>query len=202
MKNGYEASITRDASNFASFLANLAVPEEEPLRIPEPDRWDCDELADDVATIRWEGAAVEERSARAGQTAVLAQASESGNATPASVSGMKSCSQAAGRMQGKSASVTIRMTRAECAQLHERSAAAGMTVSAYLRLCIFEAETLRAQVKEALAQFNAAAERPQARPVTKDAGGDVRGSQAQSGRRGFGPRIFSRWAAHRSAARG
>lgn len=53
----------------------------------------------------------------------------------------------------KCASVTIRMSKAECAQLHRRAAEAGLTVSAYLRSCTFEAETLRAQVKETLAQL-------------------------------------------------
>lgn len=55
----------------------------------------------------------------------------------------------------KSASVTVRLTTEENAQLHERAAAAGLTASAYLRSCLFEAESLRAQVKEALEQFRA-----------------------------------------------
>ncbi len=50
----------------------------------------------------------------------------------------------------------MRMTEEECVQLHHRAAEAGLTVSAYLRSCAFEVETLRAQVKEALAQLNAA----------------------------------------------
>ncbi|MGD0860949.1 MAG: hypothetical protein ABR912_16770 [Terracidiphilus sp.] len=53
----------------------------------------------------------------------------------------------------KSASITIRMNRAECAQLHKRAAEAGLTVSAYLRSCTFEAESLRALVKDTLAQL-------------------------------------------------
>jgi len=53
----------------------------------------------------------------------------------------------------KSASITIRLSNPECAQIHQRAAAAGPTVSAYLRSCILEAESLRAQVKEALAQL-------------------------------------------------
>jgi hypothetical protein len=55
----------------------------------------------------------------------------------------------------KSASVTVRLTAEENAQLHERAAAAGLTASAYLRSCLFEAESLRAQVKQALEQFRA-----------------------------------------------
>jgi hypothetical protein len=53
----------------------------------------------------------------------------------------------------KSASITIRMSKAECAQLHKRAAEAGLTVSAYLRSCTFEAESLRALVKDTLAQL-------------------------------------------------
>ena len=56
----------------------------------------------------------------------------------------------------KCASITIRLSQAECAQLRERAAEAGLTVSAYLRSCTFEVESLRAQVKEALAQFRSA----------------------------------------------
>jgi len=56
----------------------------------------------------------------------------------------------------KSASVTIRLSKPECAQLHQRATAAGLTVSAYLRSCVFEAESLRAQVVETLAQLRSA----------------------------------------------
>lgn len=57
----------------------------------------------------------------------------------------------------KCASITIRLSKAECDQLKSRAAAAGLTVSAYLRSCTFEAEALRAQVKEALAELRASA---------------------------------------------
>jgi hypothetical protein len=53
----------------------------------------------------------------------------------------------------KNASITIRLSQAECAQLHRRAAEAGLTVSAYLRSCTFEAEALRAMVKDTLAQL-------------------------------------------------
>ena len=53
----------------------------------------------------------------------------------------------------KDASITIRMSKEECAQLHRRAAEAGLTVSAYLRSCTFEAESLRAMVKDSLAQL-------------------------------------------------
>ena len=53
----------------------------------------------------------------------------------------------------KSASITLRLTAAEDDQLRDRATEAGMSVSAYLRSCAFEVETLRAQVKEALARM-------------------------------------------------
>jgi hypothetical protein len=60
----------------------------------------------------------------------------------------------------RSASVTIRLSRTECARLHQRAAEAGLTVSAYLRSCAVEAESLRAQVKQALAELKAGTEGP------------------------------------------
>ena len=53
----------------------------------------------------------------------------------------------------KSSSITIRLSKAESEQLRRRAAEAGLTVSAYLRSCTFEAESLRALVKETLAQL-------------------------------------------------
>jgi hypothetical protein len=67
-------------------------------------------------------------------------------------------SEAASCCAAKSASVTIRLSDAENAQLRTRAAEAGLTISAYVRSCTFEAEILRAKVKEALAQLRAAPE--------------------------------------------
>ena len=67
----------------------------------------------------------------------------------------------------KDASITIRMSKAECAQLHRRASEAGLTISAYLRSCTFEAESLRTMVKDTLAQLRAAtsqAKPPQSAP--------------------------------------
>jgi len=63
----------------------------------------------------------------------------------------------------KDSSITIRMSKAECAQLHRRAAEAGLTVSAYLRSCTFEAESLRTMVKDTLAQLRSVA--TQAKPA-------------------------------------
>jgi predicted DNA binding CopG/RHH family protein len=56
----------------------------------------------------------------------------------------------------KCASITIRLSRGDCAQLHQRAAEAGLTVSAYLRSCALEAESLRSLVKETMAQLRTA----------------------------------------------
>ena len=64
----------------------------------------------------------------------------------------------------KSASITIRMSQAECEQLRRRAAQAGLTISSYLRSCTFEAESLRAQVKQALMQLRSGV--PAADPAT------------------------------------
>ena len=53
----------------------------------------------------------------------------------------------------KSTSITIRLTTEECAQLRERAAEAGLTVSAYLRSCTFEAESLRAMVRDTVSKL-------------------------------------------------
>ena len=57
----------------------------------------------------------------------------------------------------KSARITMWLSPAESLQLRTRAAEAGLTVSAYLRSCTVEAESLRAQVKDTLAQMRAEA---------------------------------------------
>ncbi len=66
----------------------------------------------------------------------------------------------------KSASITIRLSKPERALLHQRAAAAGLTVSAYLRSCFLDAENLRAQVKETLAQLCSATPALTPKPVS------------------------------------
>ncbi len=57
----------------------------------------------------------------------------------------------------KCASITMRLSSAESVQLRQRAVEAGVTVSAYLRSCTVEAESLRAQVKDALARLRSEA---------------------------------------------
>ena len=151
-----ESAPSSGAASFASFLAGLAAPE------TSPDEWNTNGLADDVTAISYEQALRRQSpegtltavATRAEQSQMRSQAAELLAVKKAKGSLASTQNRADGR---KSASITIRLSQAECAQLHERAAAAGLSISAYLRSCTLEVETLRTQVKEALAHFNAVA---------------------------------------------
>jgi hypothetical protein len=142
--------------------------------------WNDDDLADDVATLSYERALrTHARYKPAGtgdraltqvpdsercQTCGALQAGSASAADAATMPAMPGwCEDSELRSahglspmpdgNRKCASVTIRLSKAECEQLRRRSAEAGLTVSAYLRSCTFEAEALRAQVKETLAEL-------------------------------------------------
>jgi hypothetical protein len=120
------------ADNFANILASLTGPEPNLA-----DSWDDSALADDVATISYEQALKTQGRGK-----------------------LSADSRSAARSNGngpKATMVTLRLSQAESAQLRERAAEAGLTVSAYLRSCVFDVESLRAQVREALSQLRAAA---------------------------------------------
>ena len=127
------------AGALAAFASDAAKPESA-----VPDNSLADGLADDIAVLSpvlsYEGAVRTQYgfdlAADAAHTESRANQSDPGDK--------------------KSASITIRLSHAECAQLRKRATAADLTVSAYMRSCILEAETLRAQVKEALAELRAA----------------------------------------------
>ncbi len=91
----------------------------------------------------------------------------------------------------KSASITIRVSKEECEQLHQRAAEAGLTVSAYLRSCTFEAESLRALVKDTMAQL---------KPVTS-AATQAAPVEAQRGKSRWMARMFTPWQGSRRVAR-
>jgi hypothetical protein len=52
--------------------------------------------------------------------------------------------------------VSLRLSDVEIDRLRQRAAESGISVSAYMRSCVLEAEHLRAQVKQALAEMRAA----------------------------------------------
>ncbi len=171
------------ASSFAGLLASLTSPDPSPAA-----GWNADDLADDVATLSYESAlrtharykpvtpgdwspaqSAEPQTcrscgARRSDPAASAEAKtlpvdpnllndHGGNSSHAHF--------AMNRSGRKCASITIRMSEGECEQLKVRAAEAGLTISAYLRSCTFEAETLRAEVKKTLAEMRkpASAER-------------------------------------------
>jgi|KBSSwiStaDraftv2_1062776.scaffolds.fasta_scaffold52531_3 hypothetical protein len=140
----------KTSGSFANLLASLTSKLQN-------DPWDDRALPDDVATITYEQALRTARQSRASQPPLTDQPLDNDIHTSASLS-VPVCKPQNTQLQKKhrTASITIRVTSEEQAQLHERAAAAQLSVSAYLRSCIFEAETLRTQVKEALAQMQSA----------------------------------------------
>ncbi len=165
--------------SFAGFLAALTTP------VPKT-AWNTDDLADDVTTLSYEHALRAHsryKPADTGEWGFAEVADFAANQLKEArqvredKSGMASSSLAATmpvdtdwrdeavptrgvstslNQTPKRASITIRLSKAECDQLHRRAAQAGLTVSAYLRSCTFEAETLRAQVRDVLAELRTA----------------------------------------------
>lgn len=165
------------ASSFAGLLASLTTP------VPKT-AWNTDELADDVATLSYEHALRTHARHKSDGSDDWAFAQADDQVTAGTKDALKEGSTAATRTatmwaapgwgyggdlktaqdfsamlerDKKCASITIRLSKGECEQLRNRASAAGLTVSAYLRSCTFEAETLRAQVKEVLAEMRTAA---------------------------------------------
>jgi predicted DNA binding CopG/RHH family protein len=161
--------------NFAGLLASLAAPAHKSASDWSSERAD-DGLEDDFATLSYERALrAHARYRTAGPTdQSLTQAADPDffppptdvhkptpetqrtaptSRQPETVSSPTTLSE----RNLKCASVTIRLSQAECAQLRTRAAEAGLTVSAYLRSCTFEAESLRAMVKDTLARLRTGA---------------------------------------------
>jgi len=151
----------QSAHDFAGLFAALAATKQSDLP-----KWTDEELPQDVATLSYERAlrtharykTSDADDMGAAQNREIQSARSSAFANPLKLAVSRS------DHDRKCASVTIRMSQAECEQLRERAAEAGLTISAYLRSCTFEAETLRAQVREALAEIRnipASATKPQ-----------------------------------------
>ncbi len=151
-------------SSFAGMLASLAVPPD-----PSAGVWGGDELAEDVAVLSYESALLA-KARRPDFEAVPGEntgewvgpgESEFSRSGPRQPVGLYAGSNpnspaAASAAPRKCASITIRLSEAESAQLRQRASEAGLTVSAYLRSCVFEVETLRAQVKQTVAELRTA----------------------------------------------
>jgi predicted DNA binding CopG/RHH family protein len=152
------------AHDFAGLLAALAAA--NPTELPP---WKDDELPQDVATLSYESALRKHARYKSANVDAFGtpQAGEMQLASHSDSDQRETRSMPRGHQRQKSmvpmsererkcASVTIRMSHAEYGQLRERAAEAGLTLSAYLRSCTFEAEALRAQVKQALAELRSA----------------------------------------------
>jgi predicted DNA binding CopG/RHH family protein len=204
MLTAANASPTMKPTNFASVLASLAA-KLDPAGGSEKD----DALADDVVVLSYEQALRGRKQFRScgnegigkGPAARMTLHSdarrtqgieESPLERDSDVEPVARCSErkpAANKRQmsdRKAASVTIRLSESECAQVHARAAEAGMTMSAYLRSCVFEAESLRAQVKVALAELRAEGNERTEHMAS--------GAAPESGEeRGWRAKLFPRW---------
>ena len=181
MEQPAQTAPSATASTFAGLLASLAAPAQK-----NAPAWNDDDLADDVATLSYESAlkvharyrptdqsltqlpdlvpfCFDEVPASTPQPAPRIAAYPAPRATANPQPEFNRLPPVQAERNLKDASITIRMSQAECAQLHRRAAEAGLTVSAYLRSCTFEAESLRAMVKDAMAQLRSA--QTQAKPA-------------------------------------
>lgn len=144
------------AASFASLLASLTAPKAS-LRPNQSDApSDFDGLEPDVATLSYERALHTHARYKPAAAEPAGRFEQPAPVPDAACTAPSAARQPVPDQGGRRASVTVRMTKAECAQLQRRAAEAGMTISAYLRSCTFEAEALRAQVKQALAELKAA----------------------------------------------
>lgn len=137
-----------DTRSFAGLLADFASPEKK-----FPPARDLDGLQDDIATISYEQALKAHARCRP------AEAPKSETAEPLRIVEVRpelpfaQSSSVVPHPPLRKASVTVRLSQTEDGQLRQRAAEAGMTVSAYLRSCAFEVESLRSQVKQTLAEM-------------------------------------------------
>jgi predicted DNA binding CopG/RHH family protein len=196
-----------DAPSFAGLLAALAAPPQKRQPV-----WNDDDLAEDVATLSYERALQTHSRHRAPEATdrSLTQPSDAEplRIFEAHPDHRESAARTANRKFSapyraqaeadapqdistandpnarniKSTSITIRLSKTECDQLRQRAAEAGLTISAYLRSCTFEAESLRAMVKDTLAQL-----RSETPKENQDAAPPVEGSRFGRWRR-FLPR--------------
>ena len=209
MPDSGEVSTSSSAVSFASVWAGLAA-----RTVQDEPAWLDDGLGDDVATLTYEqalrrhgrgrlhssgavqtGAPMAEDDDADGAPLTAEERLESGEDSGlGDVAGRDDARHRAGPSCGlegrKVGSITVRMSAAECAQVHARAAEAGMTTSAYLRSCVFDAESLRAQVKEALAELRSTGMAQRAMPEQVK---PERGSRWAAG-------LFPRWGRRGGAA--
>jgi hypothetical protein len=198
MLRGMQESTANSSANthsdFAGLLAALAA-----AKPAAPPAWSDEELPHDVATLSYERAlqaharyrpAIDDFSVQQTSAAGVSFSSEAArHETKFSCPGDRSSESirdfvSIREPDRKCASITIRMSKAECERLKRRAAEAGLTISAYLRSCTFEAEELRAQVKDTLAEL---------RKVETPVGVDPHDTDARFKRRNTFKGIWLRW---------
>jgi hypothetical protein len=138
--------------------------------------WNDEGLAEDVATISYERALRSHSRVRPSSSAAepapvaLLSADETG---PGGKPGETAPNKLLAAAPLKKASITIRLSEPECEQLRRRAAEAGLSVSAYLRSCTLEVESLRAQVKQTLAELRNPAQKPMEQPEKANSAGGI-----------------------------
>ena len=145
------------APDFAGLLASLTAPRKADSG--RDSSWNDGALSDDVVTLSYEQALRNHARYRMDERDIPRTPVETGRETHAVELALASemPQQVHVERELRTASVTIRLSAAECARLHQRATEAGLTVSAYLRSCVLEADALRKQVKDALAEMKTAA---------------------------------------------
>jgi len=150
------------SSSFAGLLATLTAPQSAGADAAPP--WNDGDLGEDVATLSYEQALRTHARYRPADTGEWAAQGANSRSCKEKTAGVpvrdesfvaKDSGGLHERSDGelRKASVTVRLSQAELERLRLRAVEAGLTISAYLRSCTFEAEALRAQVKNALAEL-------------------------------------------------
>jgi hypothetical protein len=161
MQRSSQTPPSPSSESFAGLLASLASP--EPHVTDQAPGWGDGELGEDVVTLSYERALRNHSRYKPANAVDLPNPAASGSGPgvtrdvvqrPNAVGSMNpSASLKADDRDLRSTSITVRLSGAESSRLHQRAAEAGVTVSAYLRSCTFEADALRAQVKAVLAEL-------------------------------------------------
>lgn len=151
------ANSSRPASepNFAGLLASFAVPKHANTHTAAARNNGA--LEDDVVTLTYEQALRNQTRHRADERGRETSAIQATRTDEIASAGSGETPHPASGRESRTASVTIRLSKSECAMLHQRAAEAGISVSAYLRSCVLEADALRKQVKDALLELKTAA---------------------------------------------
>jgi predicted DNA binding CopG/RHH family protein len=163
------------SSSFAGLLASLATPQNKSIQCDK--NWSDDGLDNDVVTLSYEQALRNHARYRTPERNDRAPVAGAGAAKLTVFEA--DCEPAADLQDGvpkqfqprtlarrelRSTRVTMHLSKMEGEQLRQRAAEAGLTVSAYLRSCVLEADVLREQVKDTLAELRNAAERHARKP--------------------------------------